>query len=67
MSALPPNGSIPALTTRPLRSRFRIHGKQSHSAKHATRPLMSYVQYSHSSTLTFAFGFLSLLSMRGSP
>jgi hypothetical protein len=50
----------------PLRAVFRIDGSTSHEPNAATRPLNAARPFSHSSTVTFGFGTLSLLSMRGS-
>ena len=59
-------GPPPPFDGTPLRGSFRIHGSSSHDANAATRPENPGRVCSHSSTVTFGFQILSLLSTRGS-
>jgi hypothetical protein len=59
-------GENPDPTGKWLRSVFRMKGSTSHAPNAATRPAKPGRPFSHSSTVTFGFGTLSLLSIRGS-
>src|SRR6185437_376229 len=59
-------GSYPAFTGKPARSSLKMNGKTSHAPKTAIWPRYAGFLLSHSKTVTFGFGILSLLDTRGS-